>query len=454
MEFLRNGDTVDRVRINAGRSSPGLYTTQSDILDICHKLETYVRERARPPLTARERWVNKPNLKRQAEAVASLFEEHGRPTRRRSVEDIWSEMSESVIWPEQTSPEPTDLVRDIDVLIDRMLEDEDIAFKVGCSDPKLVIRMRDSFASVTKADTWRSIPYEGQVIIQGCNGCPTCLAKNTAVLGGLSKAAFYVEPRAVALCRTFADDAIQRHQSVSLALDRKFRLALKRKLKAAFPGRDITVLSAHEMGSTRLRRHFHDLVIGVTEPELLALLDAEWFVQYHAEAMYKVDDWPHGHVNVAAVEDAAQVFYAGKYASKGIAMAAELTDAARADAARLRAIGEPILKSYIFFPRMPALGRAALTKLVTEQADRLVEEHAEALRGNWRQHRGLILPSHNGEPDRPVAMRPQDRRHAVQVLRQVTGLSLDGSVFTGPYINAETDALRESYQLRETEVVS
>lgn len=435
MEFVRDHNTVTHVRIFPGRASPSLFVSYTS-LDVSVALQTEMAAKPRRVAEIGQTFHRSPNLKAQRAALDGYIGAD-RPDR------------------------DTDLVRDLDVLLDQLLDGRNDHWRdIGCEDPKIVVRLADNFMSVASARRWRAAPENGKVMFDGCGRCPMCLAKRTVVLGGLAKAAFWNEPRAVALCRTFADDDIARSWGLALHLDADRRRYMRQVVKRAFPDRDIQWLSSHEIGSAHGRRHFHDMIIGITEAEFLQLFDAEWFVVYGLDdrgGMYKIDAWPFGHVHVAPVQDYAQAFYVGKYASKALAMACAVDDASRAQAARLRALGEPVLDKYVAFPR-PAIGRHAIRRLVEDQFDRLYEERKLAGRGILRGNKGLVLPEKDGNPERGLPLRRDDRVFAVGVLRELAqGRSLsvpvDGTWFTGHIRDTSADVWREALLLKESEVI-
>lgn len=330
---------------------------------------------------------------------------------------------------------------------------------IGCIDPRVGIVGREGLAywDVSKADAWerRGEPQSARVIIEPCGRCDHCLGLRSMSLGTKAELLMHVgsEPMCMAT-RTFAIGEMEADMFLSISLNREYRKQIRQYWLRR--GRSIRILTGHEFGDLKGRRHFHDLVIGLTPDEYAQSIAGDGGKVGSGECplgldrfVIMADRWPFGHVHVQPVMDAGAARYCAKYVSQGQYVAYSGEDRSRFMRDMLKRRGEPILRNYVNRPviarrkpkqrfafgrevlgmrnndwierlQLGAFGRVELLRYALANEEKLLEDakltRSEILSAGDTLL-GLTLPpdpgaahiSKIGQP-RPLAVGPEDRR--------------------------------------------
>lgn len=364
----------------------------------------------------------------------------------------------------------------------------------GCRDPVVAVigndgvGERNAWSDLTKQSPWlvkewalelgkkrgptRAIRDDPRLqpwvrwIIQRCNHCDLCAARNGAAIAHLCEVDARSRIPAISgsdimsgflqsfgcgtsddgnqvwtITRTFAS-AMEQDQAVCRYADWHFRTSLRdwcRSAEAASLGVDpsrVQWLSTMEYGAEKGRRHYHQYLSGLTLSQL-----KEAFKCRNAFADFKDTTsaillprryWPFGFIHCKRILAPVEAGYAAKYIFKNQEIATAPEHMTTRDLMAKR--GEVPWRTAAY-PARPALGRVAFIELVNSQIERLADEALSIPNRDPlsvlmdRGPRGIVLPPNEVKPviagqhvpPRPMFCRPQEKRVACDLVQRKLG---------------------------------
>lgn len=286
----------------------------------------------------------------------------------------------------------------------------------GCENPSVLVETDYGYAPVERHEHASSV--RDLFIVHPCGRCARCIGKDTYRWVQRAKAEFLNSAECWLVTRTFGDPEPDVFKA--LGCDRAFRNSLKEAAK--YHGRSVSVTTALEYGSSRMRKHFHDMICGADERFLREYFGGDWFAEEDlAEPSFVVfpkRGWHLGHLSVRMIADVNGAGYAAKYSLKGKSLQYGNDSRTNVERDLIRKLGDPLLRTYISTPRNPALGDEGVRKLAVEQAPRLIEDmhrvgRRNILRGDAPT--GLTIDG------RPMLLTPRHADLVASVVSEVFG---------------------------------
>lgn len=276
---------------------------------------------------------------------------------------------------------------------------------VSCCDPEFYwTGERGGFWSLENAPHWNKIPQDGHWSASRCGKCDLCAANKSMEMASMAGLEFYGQPTAYLVTRTFGS-FIEKNQTACIFANKYYRMKMRDYFKDA-PNR-YRSMTAHEFGSKKGRRHFHDYVSGTPLRDLMQAWEAPAQRDPNkpgAYYLYSKSKWPYGFIHVEPIVDRKGAGYVGKYVAKSTLLS--FSPAYREERNRMMDSGEIILSKYLQYPR-PAIGNAGLDLLIKTTGEQVIRNarltpHQLATLPPEETRTGLWLE------DRPVILRKQD----------------------------------------------